>query len=199
MKSFDPSHHDDRVPLAESAPSPGDAAGEIEARVVAMLPPQLLQPNEIIVLLIKPSPWYIVLASLGFLATVVVVTALLLALQSRGYLPWANRNDLYLMAVGACGIRLFWQFLEWLSRLYVLTDHRVIRIAGVVRVQVFETQIKNVQHTTTYFSLRERVFHLGTIHFATSGTAGTEASWHMVAQPLEVHRVVVETIGRYGR
>ena len=184
--------------LAESAPTP-DAAGEIDARIAALLPAQLLQPSEIIILLIKPSPWYILLTSLGFLATTILITALMLALQSRGFIPWINRNDLYLAAFGICGIRLFWQFLEWLSRLYVLTDQRIIRIAGVVRVQVFETPIKNVQHTTTLFSLRERFFHLGTIAFATSGTAGTEAAWHMIAQPLDVHRIVVETLGRYGR
>jgi uncharacterized membrane protein YdbT with pleckstrin-like domain len=94
-------------------------------------------------------------------------------------------------------VRLFWQFLEWLSRVYVLTDRRVIRVRGVWRVRVFEALLKNIQHTTVERSMRERLLGLGTIGFATSGTAFTEASWRMVARPLEVHQIVVQTIGRY--
>lgn len=185
--------------FAESVPSPEGAVDGIDARIAALLPAQLLQPSEIIILLIKPSPWYILLSSLGFLTGVIILAAILLSLQSRGMLPWIARNDLILAAAGACGVRLFWQFLEWLSRIYVLTDQRVIRLAGVVRVQIFEAQLKNIQHTQTVFSLRERIFHLGTIAFATSGTAGIEAAWVMVNHPLEVHRTVVETISRYGK
>ncbi len=194
-----PSRAENAPSRAESAPSPEGAADEIDVRVAAMLPAQLLQPSEIIILLIKPSLWFIVLSSLGFLAAVAVITAGLLSMQTRGYVPWISRQDLYLVAFGVTGIRLFWQFLDWLSRLYVLTDQRIIRVGGVVRVQVFETPLKNVQHTQAYFSLRERLFNLGTIAFATSGTAGMEAGWHMVANPLEVHRIVVETLNRYGR
>ena len=69
----------------------------------------------------------------------------------------------------------------------------------MIRVQIFEAQLKNIQHTQTVFSLRGADFHLGTIAFATSGTAGIEAAWVMVSQPLEVHRTVVETISRYGK
>lgn len=185
--------------FAESAPSSEGTVGGIDARVAAMLPAQLLQPNEIIILLIKPSPWYILLAPLGFFAGVIILAAILVSMQSRGMFPWAARNDLILAAAGVCAVRLFWQFLEWLSRVYVLTDQRVIRLAGVVRVQIFEAQLKNIQHTQTVFSLRERIFHLGTVAFATSGTAGIEAAWVMVNQPLEVHRTVVETISRYGK
>ncbi len=185
---------------AESVPgAPGaEGAAEIDARIVAMIPSQLLQPSEIIILLLKPSPWYIVLGSLGALAAIAVFAAIALLLQSRGLIPIA-RGDLLFSAAGVVAVRLFWQFLDWLSRLYVLTDQRIIRMKGVTRVQVFETPLKNVQHTETIFTLRERLFALGTITFATSGTAGIDASWLMVPQPLEVHRIVVQALRRYGR
>ena len=47
------------------------------------------------------------------------------------------------------------------------------------------------------FTVRERVFGLGTLGFATAGTALREAYWVMLAKPLEVHKTVVETINRY--
>ncbi len=161
-----------------------------------MLPEQLLQPGEVIILLLKPSPWYILLASLRALAVIAVGLILGLVLHEYGWLA-LGRRDLVTLAVGLAGVRLFWQFLQWLSRVYVLTDRRIIRVKGVVRVQVFECQLKQVQNTNALFSLRERLFGLGTIGFATAGTAVTEAYWLMIAKPLDVHQHVVQTLNRY--
>ena len=114
-----------------------------------------------------------------------------------------DRGDLanrFLMAgLAIVAGRVFWECLEWLSRVYVLTDKRVIRVAGVLRVSVFEAGLQQVQHSEVYLSLRERLFALGTIGFATAGSAITEAYWQMVANPLEVHRAVVNALRRYRK
>src|SRR5690606_2250326 len=108
-----------------------------------------------------------------------------------------NGRDVLLLALAAAGARLFWQFLEWLSRVYVLTDRRLIRIEGVIPVYVFETALKHLQHTDVYMPLRERSFGLGTIGFSTAGSGTVDAYWMMLAQPLEVHRKVGQTLHRY--
>lgn len=174
-----------------------DDTVDIAGRMVAMIPAELLQPTEIIVLLLKPSAWFILLSCIGSLVTILIVTGIALALIDNNVAIGLGRKDVVLLAVGLLGARLFWQFLEWLSRVYVLTDQRVIRVRGVIRVSIFEAPIKQIQHTNTYFSLRERFFSLGTIAFATAGTGIVEAYWEMLAQPLEVHRIVVQTLNRY--
>ena len=179
----------------------GDQNGEvIAARAAAMLPVELLQPHEIIVLLLKPSPWFIVLAPLKTLVALVVLTLAMVVFSSPIY-AWlgVSQRDLVLVGVALIGVRLFWQFLEWLSRVYVLTDQRMIRVRGVLRVQVFECELHQIQHTEVLLSIRERIFGLGTIIFATAGTALAEAHWEMVARPLEVHQRVVQTLRRYRR
>lgn len=182
--------------MSEAEPTAGGEAGELDARLAALLPAELLQPGEIIVLLLKPSLWFVVLGSLRSLAIIGVAAWLAASLIGRGVLH-VSANDVTLAAVGLAVLRLFWQFLEWLSRFYVLTDRRVVRVRGVVRVSVFEAPLQKVQHTTAYYSLRERLFGLGTIGFATAGTGLVEAWWHMIARPLEVHRIVVQTLNRY--
>lgn len=163
-----------------------------------MLPPELLHGGEIIVLLLKPSPWFIVLAPLQTLTTIVIVT--LAAAAAAPSLPLdIARRDVVLLGAAALGVRLFWQLLEWLSRVYVLTDQRVIAVAGVLRIVVFQATHAKVQHTNLLFSLRERVFGLGTITFSTAGTGAAEAAWRMLARPLEVHQEVVRVINRYRR
>lgn len=177
----------------------GEAAQDAAAlRAAAMLPMELLQPGELIILLLKPSPWFIVLAPLKTLVVLVLLMFTAGVVNAQFDLGIAPR-DLVLTTIGLVGARLFWQFLEWLSRVYVLTDQRIIRVRGVLRVYVFEARLREIQHTEMLFSVRERVFALGTIGFATAGTAVNEAYWQMVAYPLEVHQKVVETLRRYRR
>ena len=186
-----------RAPHAEGEATPGHAGDEVaDRRAAQMLPAELLQPGEIIILLIKPSLWYVVLGSLGSLAAIGVVYVVARWLDAVGFAA-LSRRDLLLLAIGAAAVRLFWQFLEWLSRVYVLTDRRVIRVKGVLRISVFEAPLRKIQHTLVQFTVRERLFGLGTIGFTTAGTGAVEAAWEMVPHPLDVHRTVVEALNRY--
>lgn len=181
---------------AEASDAAADAA---LARANAMLPAELLQPGEIIVLLIKPSPLYILLVPLRFVAIVLLCTLFALQLQNRGFDLGLNRQEIVILAMGVVGVRLFWQMLDWLSQVYVLTDQRIIRAMGVLNVQVFESPLQNIQQTDLILPLIQRIFWLGSIAFATAGTGGHEAFWIMVARPLEVHKKIVETLRRYRR
>lgn len=181
-----------------------DAAGASDAdptlaQANAMLPAQLIQPGELILLLLKPSPWFILLVPMRFIAVVVLSALLVVLFERRGIYIGLERNDLIIATLAIIGLRLSWQLLEWLSHVYVLTDQRVIRVRGVLNVQVFECPLGKIQQTDLILPLAQRLCWLGTIGFATAGTAGHEAFWLMVAKPLEVHAKVVETMRRYRR
>ena len=103
------------------------------------------------------------------------------------------------LGVGLAVIRLSWQTLDWYNRIFVLTDQRVLRRMGVLRVSVFQAKLKDIQHTGVFMRLRERACGLGTIGFATSGSDVFDALWIMVRQPFAVHKTVVEAIKRYGK
>jgi len=178
-------HRPDRAPLSETAGADGGALTE---RAAAVLTSRLLRPDETIVLLLKPSPLYILLAPRG-----TVVAGDFIGLGS------SQQRGLAGLGVSLILLRLAWQFLEWLSRVYVLTDKRVIRQQGVLRVSVFECPLMKVQHTDLALSLRERLTGLGTIAFSTAGSGGIEAVWHMIARPMDVHQTVIEAVRRYGR
>ena len=169
------------------------------ARASAMLPEQLLQPGEIIILLIKPSPLYILLVPIRFIAIVLLCTLLTAQLQGRGFNLGLQQHDIIIAMLAIIGVRLFWSMLDWLSQIYVLTDQRIIRVMGVLNVHVFECPLQKIQQTDLILPLTQRLFWLGSIGFATAGTAGHEAYWLMVAKPLEVHSKVVETLRRYRR
>ncbi|MCC6682608.1 MAG: PH domain-containing protein [Phycisphaeraceae bacterium] len=183
--------------LRVHAETPGSDTAPLE-RTNILIPAQLLQSGEIIVLLLKPSPLFIVLSCLPTLTALVLLTAALVTAH-RMYPLGLGESQIILLGIVVIVGRLFWQFMEWLSRVYVLTDRRVVRVQGVLRISIFETPLQRIQHTNLLFSIRERFCGLGTITFATAGTAFIECAWTMLANPLDVHQKVVETINRYKR
>jgi uncharacterized membrane protein YdbT with pleckstrin-like domain len=176
----------------------GGAVGIPVDRALEILPAKLISDDEVVILVLRPSLWYIPLASLGSIMFVLLVMLLLMWMST---LPWVTWSDGQAVAIGIVLItlRLLWQCLEWWSRVYVLTDRRVIRRKGVLSVSVFEAQLRNIQHTSVFQLLRERLFGLGSIGFATAGSSTFEAFWVMIPQPFSVHRAVVDAIERYGR
>ncbi len=186
------------VPAPADVSADAASGGTASGGAAAMVPAQLLQDGEIVVLLLKPHPLYIVLSILRVLTILALLTALGVLIDNR-LTTGANRQSILVLGISLVLARLFWQFLEWLSRVYVLTDRRLIAVAGVLRVRVFETPLQNITHSEMLFSIRERLFGLGTLGFYTAGTGLVEAYWVMLARPLDIHRQVVEALRRYRR
>lgn len=174
-------------------------APELSAQRVNAVPAGLVHDDEIVILLLRPSLLFIPLACLSSVTLIAIVTLALalLATKLSSWIPWEDTHAYALGAVLAAA-RLAWQALDWWGRLFVLTDRRIIRRMGVLHVSAFEAPLKNIQHTSVFRLMRERLFGLGTIGFATAGSDVFDAFWMMVRQPFAVHRVVVDAIHRYG-
>jgi hypothetical protein len=181
--------------------SPSDVSALPIDQSIAPMTRDLVHDDEVIILLLRPSMWYVLLSSLGGLMFISLVTfALAYMAKYMSQLPgigWSDRQA-FALGFGLASLRIGWQFLEWLSRVYVLTDRRVICRSGVLRMSVFQTRLKNIQHTSVFASMRERTIGLGTIGFATAGSDTFEAFWTMIRQPFAVHKIVVEAIDRYS-
>lgn len=183
-----------------AAASPGATeAPELSAqRIESSLPAGTIDDDELIILLLRPSMLYVGLSSLASLTIIAVVTLTLALLAIRiAWVPWSEPAAYALGAVVAVG-RVLWQCVEWWGLVYVLTDRRVMRRSGVFRVTVYDAPLRNIQHTSVFEPLRERLFGLGSIGFATAGSDVFDAFWVMIRQPFAVHKVVMETIERYG-
>lgn len=190
--------------LARSAAAihsePSEPVADLPAGgAAAILPADLLQGGETIILLLKPHPLYIVLSCLGTLVLLAAIAAGSIWVQRAYATELFNERAMMGLCLLLAGLRLAWQLLEWMSRTYVLTDRRVIRIMGVVRVQMFHAELRRLQHVQILWSVRERLFGLGTISFSTAGKTIPEAYWVMIADPAGVHRTILQAIERYGK
>ncbi|QDU34501.1 Bacterial membrane flanked domain protein [Poriferisphaera corsica] len=168
---------------------------ETNIRPGVMIPHDILQPGEAIILLLKPSLLYIVLAPLRAIAILAFLT--LATLVANNMYTFTNPREIIFIGGVAIAARIFWQFVEWLSRTYILTDQRLIRIKGVTTVSVYETPLSNIQQTEVIRSIREQLTALGTIAFSTAGTGHIDAYWVMLNNPYEIQNTIIKTINRY--
>jgi uncharacterized membrane protein YdbT with pleckstrin-like domain len=165
--------------------------------VGAMVPSQILQEDEVVLILTKPSLFFIFYSSFPFLlgALLLGVVAGQLSAVSTGI--YVTPRMVAWITMLACVGRLVWALLVWTSHTYMLTNRRVVTIKGVVNVYMFQTRLRKIQKTELYRPLGQRLFATGTIGFSTAGAAGNaESTWVMIARPLETHEQVVAAINK---
>ncbi|MFO0873105.1 MAG: PH domain-containing protein [Phycisphaerales bacterium] len=177
------------APLAAAAESPTIAAVRAPASIQ-------LDDDELVLLAIQPSLWFVPLACLGSLAAI-VCAVLAMAWSARfPRVPWTD-NQVFALGAVIATARMAWQVVEWSQRLYVLTDRRVLRRSGALRTAIEEVALRDVRHSVVLAAPRERRLDVGTLLFATGASSGL--AWEIVRAPSEVHEVVREAIDRYGR
>ena len=160
-----------------------------------VLPDRLIHEDEEIVLALKPSGFFVVLVSAPFIFAAAALAAGSYALDSVQVVS-LSLNIIYALCLAASLVRMSIACIQWLSRVYVLTNRRVLRVKGVLRVSVFECALARVQNTVLALPLGERLFGMGTIQFSTAGTGLMEAAWTMISKPSEIHEIVVEYVRR---
>jgi len=159
-----------------------------------LVPVHLLDGGEVVLFAIKPSLWFILFASVRWL--IVMGAVMLLAPYLSPVVGQPSLTLIVKTAVVLAAGRVAFAILEWASRLYILTNRRVMRIRGVFNVNLFECSLLKIENTDVTLSWFERLFGLGTVSFATAGTGPYETSWVCVAHPLEVHEQVRAAIHR---
>lgn len=158
---------------------------------------ELLQEGEEILLAVKPSAWFILLVSLPvlLLAASPAVIAYLAARYLQSNIPYQT-IALLCLAV-ACG-RIMLACFQWMGRLYVLTNLRIMRIQGVLREEVFDCLLKRIADASVSASLPQRVVHVGSLRFHLPQAATADEHWTCLSHVEKVRRAVLDAI-RHAR
>ncbi len=173
----------------ESAPAAG-----ADAQAIVPQAATLLDGSEIVEFTLKPSLWYIAIASFKFvLITVLAAAAYWAAAQN----DWAPRTWLGVQAILLVGgVRLGFAALQWASRVYLLTNRRVVRLRGVFRVEVSECRLADVSRVTLHVAWYQRVLRLGTLRVASRVADAIPVAWEQIARAPEIHERVLRAIRR---
>ena len=98
-------------------------AGTFLDHLAALLAGHVLQDGEVIPPILKPSLWFIVLSALRFVAVVVIL--MMAVALADGRMPG---RESYYQELGLFVItgRMMWSVLQWMGRLYILTNLRIV-------------------------------------------------------------------------
>ncbi len=163
------------------------------APLALLLTRHILQDGEIILLILKPSIWFIVLSMLRFAAAVLIY--MLAGIVFDEHMPGPGRfyveSGVFLLAG-----RLMIAILQWMARLYILTDMRIVRLSGIFTVNIFDCPLRKVARTRILYTVRERLFGMGSIEIIPSDEEYPIGVWQMVARPVAINDQVVAAINR---
>jgi len=158
---------------------------------------KFLEGGEAILFVIRPSLWFVVLASAPFLvgATIVGAAALLVDRTSWLAMPPYVTAMLWMIAVM---IRLFAGSIQWLGRLYVLTNRRVITIHGLRRFRVSQCPLGRLRGVDLSVGPAERTLGLGTLSFRPADGAERVGEWVNLSRPVAVREEIEQAMRRCG-
>ena len=156
----------------------------------------LLGDGELVLLAVKPSAWFVPLTavrSLAVLALIAVFGHYLGRITPMGRAPRAVE-----LACGVLGVgRLIVACCQWGGTLYVLTNRRVLRIRGAVKVSIVGCPLTEVRHTAMLTTgLIERFGGVGTLFFQTDEGNLAGGEWLHVSRPEELLETINKAINQ---
>jgi hypothetical protein len=184
-----------REPLLHAADA--GAAGAAAARpaavtsMAALLASHILREGEVVLMVLKPSLWFIPFSSASFAAITALASLALAVLDHR------NHDHFYFeLATFAIAGRLMWAIMQWIGLLYVLTDMRVLRVIGVFNVDVFDCPLRKVVRTRLVSTIREKLAGVGSIEIIPTDEDMPAAIWQTIRKPNEAYERLMAAINR---
>jgi hypothetical protein len=179
-------------------PSEGGAAAAVPAKVptslAALLTSHILRDGESVLLILKPSPWFIVFSSARVFAALLSLVLLLAvfrdAARVQHLLPYIE-TALFLLSG-----RAMWAVVQWMGRLYVLTDMRVLQLSGVFNIEVFDCPLRRIARVQIIAQPHESACRVGTIWIMPKDQAEAPGTWQTVGRPAEVREQIVAAMNR---
>jgi len=177
----------DRFDVAHAEATPTATAEQAAAASL-----ELLEGDEIVEMSIKPSLWYIPIVSCNWGIATGVLAALVAVARRGAWSSTASATVLALILLAV--IRVAVAALQWASRLYVLTNRRVMHFHGVLTVASEECSLKRVHDARPVVSWYQRAVQLGSIQITPAGDNPVPILWDHVARPLEIYEKLIRAI-----
>jgi uncharacterized membrane protein YdbT with pleckstrin-like domain len=154
---------------------------------------RLLDEGEIVIFAIKPSAWYVVLASWP----VVFVAFLIAALAQTGDLASSlPQRTVFILCVAAACLRVMIAAAQWISRLYILTNLRVMRVRGIFQAEVSDCPLRRIEATRVDSTFGQRILRVANLEFITAADKPCDVDWLTISRVDEIKQLVDQAIAK---
>lgn len=153
---------------------------------------KLLDEGEMIILTLKPSGWFVLLASWPILAVAAAIAVG--TLVAGRFFAGLSTHMIYTICLAVASVRIVLACAQWVGRLYLLTTRRVMRVCGVTRAWVNEYSLRDIKKTTLSATSGEKLLGTGNLLFHDDQGRILPLSWMNIARPDEVQEIVEKAI-----
>jgi hypothetical protein len=137
----------------------------------------IVDEDETILLVVRPAPWFIVATSARALPAAAAAGAVLALASLDPSIPWDFKGSLLAFAA-IMAARAVWQSADWFSRVYVLTDRRIVVRRGVLP-EVSECPLTEVVGIGQPQRWIERVGTTGSLAVLCGPSRRTRRAWRL--------------------
>lgn len=169
-------------------------AGAVALDEAVAARPRILDGDEIVQLTLKPSLWYVPIASLRVVAACVILALLLVVIVRN---QWTLLSAILFAAfVLTALIRIAIAALHWASRVYILTNRRIMRCSGILSVRVSECPLRRISDVSLHARPHHAWLGLGTLRITPADVHAPPLDWQLVARPADVLETVRRAVRR---
>ncbi len=168
-------------------------AGEAIARSAAagLVPEAVVRGDEVIILAVRPSIWFIPLRAVPGIAMAVVIVAGLWGYEKyTGGIPYAVAAVVFTAGFLWGGMYIAIAALRWISRLYVLTDRRLLTMQGGWKPDVFECPLVRISDVVVVHYGAERLLGTGSLAFTVEDNPYARPDWIHLRSADEIAREI---------
>lgn len=169
---------------AAVTPEAGTANADV-TQALSRIPGGVVDGGEMVLLAIKPSMWRPLFESGWWLAFTALAAVAIVSLAQP--IPGLSIAASLQIALAVGFGRLALAILRWVPRWYVLTNRRVLDIAGIREPRIWSCPLIEVRNTYLAASTAENLAGVGTVTFVTEHAHLPPRLWKSINQPQEVH------------
>ncbi len=176
---------------------PHHAVGEaarVESMAGKLTPESLLRGNELVILMVRPSLWYIVATSFRFCGIVILLGILTIHTGIFGDLLLPKTT--LIISAALVGIRVIYALMEWTSHLYLLTTCRIVTIKGARHPTIFEAGLAHISEARLIEPAMQNLLGLGSIGFAVGKDIDPGSLWEWIPNARRIHQQIQAAISK---
>jgi hypothetical protein len=158
---------------------------------------KFLEGGELILLAIRPSLWFVLLVSGRMILGATLVAVVLHEAGPHLVVSLPPYALAMLWVIAVLG-RLFVASIQWLGRLYVLTNRRVITVHGLTQFEVLQCPLAKVRSVQLSAGVPEKVLALGTLSFDLSEGRAPTGDWVNLARAAKVKQEIERAMRACG-
>jgi hypothetical protein len=151
-----------------------------------------LDGDEIIQFATRPSGWLIAFVS-GKWVLAMGLLAAAIAVAMRGGWSWQGQLA-FQVTLGVAALRVGIATLQWASKLYVLTNRRVMRFRGVFKPEMAQCPLSKISKVDLQIDWSQRALGLGSIDCIPEKADAEIVQWQHLAQVATVHDRLLRAI-----